>query len=233
MHYFGGKYKISKDLANVLNPITKGKPFVDLFCGACNVVEKITTASSRMANDNNPYLIALLKAIQGGYEPPVVVSEEEYQYTMNHLDENPALSGFIGIACSFSGGWKNGYVRSDKYHTNYAKDGYNTLLRQKSKLDGVTFTSCSYDRLLIPDGAVIYCDPPYRNKRKHYYVNKFDYDAFTEWVEVNKEKYDIYISEYKENLFSWPSSYEIVWEKESCQEMSKRKKTTEVLIHAR
>ena len=60
MHYFGGKFKISKDLANVLNPITKGKPFVDLFCGACNVVEKITTASSRTANDNNPYLIALL-----------------------------------------------------------------------------------------------------------------------------------------------------------------------------
>lgn len=71
MRYFGGKFKISKDLANVLNPITKGKPFVDLFCGACNVVEKITTASSRMANDNNPYLIALLKAIQDGWEKEV------------------------------------------------------------------------------------------------------------------------------------------------------------------
>ena len=78
MHYFGGKFKISKDLANVLNPITKGKPFVDLFCGACNVVEKITTASSRTANDNNPYLIALLKAIQDGYEPPTCVTREQY-----------------------------------------------------------------------------------------------------------------------------------------------------------
>lgn len=233
MHYFGGKFKISKDLANVLNPITKGKPFVDLFCGACNVVEKITTASYRTANDNNLYLIALLKAIQDGYEPPVVVSEQEYQYTMSHLDENPALSGFVGIACSFSGGWKNGYARSDKYHTNYAKDGYNSLLRQKPKLGGVTFTSCSYDKLPIPDGAVVYCDPPYRNKRKHYYINKFDYDAFTKWVETNKNKYDIYISEYKENFAQWPSSYEIVWGKESCQEMSKRTKTTEVLIHAR
>ena len=85
----------------------------------------------------------------------------------------------------------------------------------------------------IRDGAVIYCDPPYRNKRKHYFVNKFDYDAFTKWVETNKNKYDIYISEYKENISAWPSSYEVVWEKESCQEMSKRKKTTEVLIHAR
>ena len=233
MRYFGGKYKISKDLANVLNPITKGKPFVDLFCGACNVVEKITTASSRMANDNNPYLIALLKAIQDGWEPPIEVSEEQYKYTMSHLDENPALSGFIGIGCSHSGGWKNGYARSDKYHANYAKDAHNSLLKQKPKLNGVLFTYCDYDKIHIPDDAVIYCDPPYLNKIKHYFVNKFDYDAFTKWVETNKNKYDIYISEYKENISAWPSSYEVIWEKESCQEMLNRKKTTEVLIHAR
>ena len=231
MRYFGGKFKISKDLANVLNPITKGKPFVDLFCGACNVVEKITTASSRTANDNNPYLIALLKAIQDGYEPPIVVSEEEYKYIMSHLDENPALSGFVGIGCSFSGGWRVGYAHNNR-GDNYAANARNTLLRQKPKLVGATFTSCDYDKAPIPIGAVVYCAPPYRNKRKHYFVNKFDYDAFTKWVETNKNKYDIYISEYKENFAQWPSNYEIVWEKESCQEMSKRKKTTEVLIHA-
>lgn len=233
MRYFGGKSKISKNLANVLNPITKGKPFVDLFCGACNVVEKITTASSRMANDNNPYLIALLKAIQDGWEPPIVVSEEQYNYTMSHLDENSALSGFIGIGCSFGGGWENGYARRRDKYRNYAMEAHNTLLKQKSKLGGVTFTSCDYNKAPIPVGAVVYCDPPYKSTTNKYYVKKFDYDAFIEWVEANKEKYDIYISEYKENFAQWPSNYEIVWEKESCQEMSKRKKTTEVLIHAR
>ena len=233
MRYFGGKFKISKDLANVLNPITKDKPFVDLFCGACNVVEKITTASSRMANDNNPYLIELLKAIQNGWEPPIVVTEEQYNYTMKHLDENPALSGFVGIGCSYSGGWKNGYARSDKYHMNYAENAHNTLLRQKPKLEDVLFTYCDYNNAPIPDGAVVYCDPPYRNKRKHYFINKFDYDKFVEWVEENENKYDIYISEYKENASSWPSSYEIVWERESRQGMTGRKKTTEILIHAK
>ena len=232
MRYFGGKFKISKDLANVLNPITKGKPFVDLFCGACNVVEKITTASSRMANDNNPYLIALLKAIQDGYEPPTCVTREQYNYTMIHLDEKPALSGFVGIGCSFSGGWKNGYAKNDRDH-NYAMNARKTLLRQKPKLGGVTFTSCDYDKALIPIGSVVYCDPPYKGTTNKYYDRKFDYAAFIEWVEANKAKYDIYISEYKENFDQWPSNYEIVWEKESCQSMSKRKKTTEVLIHAR
>lgn len=233
MHYFGGKFKISKDLTNVLNPITKDKPFVDLFCGACNVVEKITTASSRMANDNNPYLIALLKAIQEGWEPPIVVSEQEYRYTMSHLDENPALSGFIGIGCSYCGGWKNGYARVIDRGHNYPKEAHNAILRQKTKLNGVLFTSCDYNKALIPAGAVVYCDPPYKGTTNKYYIRKFDYDAFIAWVEANKNKYDIYTSEYKENLAQWPSSYEVVWEKKSCQELSVRKKTTEILIHAK
>lgn len=232
MQYFGGKSKISKSLAVVLNPITKGKPFVALFCGACNVVERITTASSRIANDNNPYLIALLKAIQDGYEPPTHVTREQYNYVMSHLDENPALSGFIGIGCSFSGGWKNGYAHNNSA-TNYAIYAYNTLLRQKQKLEGVTLTSCDYNKASIPVGAVVYCDPPYKGTTNKYYARKFDYDTFIAWVEANKDKYDIYISEYKENFAQWPTSYEIVWEKESCQSMSKHKKTTEVLIHAR
>lgn len=233
MRYLGGKFKISKDLANVLNPITKDKPFVDLFCGACNVIEKITTASSRMANDNNPYLITLLKAIQDGWEPPIVVSEQEYRYTMSHLDENPALSGFIGIGCSYCGGWKNGYARSANSSYNYAKGAHNTILRQKQKLEGVLFTTRDYDKVPIPDGAVVYCDPPYKGTTNRYYTRKFDYDAFVKWVEANKDKYDIYISEYEGNVSSWPTSYEVVWEKESCQEIANRKKTTEVLIHAR
>ena len=232
MHYFGGKFKISKDLASVLNPITKGKPFVDLFCGACNVVEKITTASSRTANDNNPYLIALLKAIQDGWEPPTCVTREQYNYVMNHLDENPALSGFVGIGCSYSGGWHSGYAHNNRNH-NYAMGARNTLFKQKPKLGGVTFTSYDYNKASIPVGAVVYCDPPYKGTTNKYYARKFDYDKFIEWVEANKDKYDIYISEYKENLTQCPTSYEVVWGKKSCQVMSKRKKTTEVLIHAR
>lgn len=95
------------------------------------------------------------------------------------------------------------------------------------------FTSCSYDKVPIPYGAVVYCDPPYNGTTNKYYSRKFDYDVFIKWVEENKDKYDIYISEYKENVSSWPTSYEVVWEKESCQEIANRKKTTEVLIHAR
>lgn len=76
MHYYGGKYKIRKDLWKILNREAEGRAFVDLFCGACNVVEGISTATKRIANDNNPYLITLLKAIQNGWIPPESVSKE-------------------------------------------------------------------------------------------------------------------------------------------------------------
>ena len=45
MRYSGGKYRIRKDLWKILNKEAEGRVFVDLFCGACNVVEGITTAT--------------------------------------------------------------------------------------------------------------------------------------------------------------------------------------------
>lgn len=236
MRYFGGKSRIAKDLAKVLNPVCDGKVFVDLFCGACNVVENITKAKERIANDNNPYLIALMQGIQDGWVPPKEVSAEEYNHTMNHLDYNPVLSGFVGVGCSFGGGWNNGYGRNGKVRKSLAEEAYTSLLKQKDKLDGVCFTCNSYDNHYIPESAVVYCDPPYRGTSNKYYDRDFDYDKFLDWVEDNKDKYDIYISEYKENLECYPSTYEVVWEKDSSRcvrAKHKPGKTTEVLIHAR
>ena len=50
---------------------------------------------------------------------------------------------------------------------------------------------------------------------------------------LEREKTKQEEEEYKENVSSWPTSYEVVWEKESCQRLANHKKTTEVLIHAR
>ena len=44
MRYCGGKQRISKDISSVLNEqLKEGQPFVDLFCGACNIISKIVT----------------------------------------------------------------------------------------------------------------------------------------------------------------------------------------------
>lgn len=211
MHYMGGKFRLAKDITAVLNPITKGRPFVDLFCGACNIVGNINTASIRIANDNNPYLIELFKAIQNGWEPPTHATEDDYHYVSAHPDENPALTGFILIGCSFSGGWKSGFARCSSGRS-YALNAHNSLMRQKCKLGGVQFVYSEYDKLLIPKGSVVYCDPPYKGTRNHYYKSTFDYDKFLHWVETHKNIYDIYISEYAHNNIN---GYQSVWERDS------------------
>lgn len=63
------------------------------------------------------------------------------------------------------------------------------LQTQKNKL----VTLCqSYETVIIPDNAVIYCDIPYNNTECGCY-DGFDYDKFYDWAEKQK---DIYISEY-------------------------------------
>lgn len=42
MRYFGGKHRTSKLIAEYLNSqLDPGQPFVDLFCGSCNIISKV------------------------------------------------------------------------------------------------------------------------------------------------------------------------------------------------
>lgn len=61
MQYFGGKAKIAKELSGVLNSYLIGndKPFIDAFCGSCNVISKIDSNRIRIANDKHKELIAM------------------------------------------------------------------------------------------------------------------------------------------------------------------------------
>ncbi len=224
MRYCGGKQKIKKDLWEILNKETKGRVFVDLFCGACNIVEGIK-ATKRIANDNNPYLIALLKAVQDGWVPPEIVTEDMHSKAMNY-EYDDALNGFILIGCTFGGGFRSGYARSEG--RNYAKESQKSLLKQKPKLAGVEFTCKDYREVDIPDGAVVYCDIPYKGTHQHYYTYNFDHEAFYKWVDENKHRLKIFISEYKANE---NPNWETVYERKSKSTVNRDlpRPTTEIL----
>lgn len=80
---------------------------------------------------------------------------------------------------------------------------------------------------------MIYCDIPYENKYNYEKkeVGVFNHEEFYKWVEENKNKYDIYISEYKENL---RKGFKVVWETKSRtglkNENGKAIDTREILI---
>lgn len=68
MQYMGGKFRISTELANLLNIYIYiyEKPFVSLFCGACSIESKIK-AKRKILNDKHEHLIEMLRAVQNGY----------------------------------------------------------------------------------------------------------------------------------------------------------------------
>lgn len=233
MQYFGGKQRISKSLSDFLNKqLQEGQTFVDLFCGSCNVISKIDKNRQRIANDKHKYLIAMWKALQNGWQMPDSISEEEYKYIKEHLEEDMALSGFVGFGLSFGGKWLGGYCRN-KENRNYCLVAKRSNEKILKNIMDVKFYNEDYTSVPIPNGALVYCDIPYRETTQ--YDKKetgiFDHEIFYQWVKDNSDKYEIYISEYKQNV---PEGFDIVWCRNSKKDIrnkdNRREDTIEVLI---
>ena len=226
MRYMGGKSRISKQIAEILNSdIDKDTPFVSLFCGSCAIESKVQ-ADVKILNDKHPYLIAMWQALQNGWMPPDIVTKEEYYRVKANMDENPALTGFVGFGCSFGGKWWGGYAkdkRGDDYCgqakrgllRNYAGNAKSTLAKDMSGLKTATFTCLDYHDVKILDGAVVYCDPPYANTTG-YTVGQFDTNEFWDYMRQLSKRCDVYISEE-----SAPDDFECIWSKEKVRTLEK------------
>ena len=92
-------------------------------------------------------------------------------------------------------------------------------LERLQSLESLQVTSLSYDEIDIPDGAVVYCDPPYHACNKSLYdgtAKAFDHNAFYDWcVSVSKTN-PIFISEYSIE----DDRFEVVAEKQKMTSMS-------------
>ena len=232
MGYFGGKQRISKQLARYLNMLLKdNQPFVDLFCGSCNIITKIDGSRLKIANDKHKYLISMWKELQNGWIPPQTVTRQEYKQIRDNKDNLPHLTGFVGFGCSFAGKWFEGYAVCG--NRNYCKNAYNGTMKKLKYLHNVDFYNLNYNEVIIPKGSLVYCDIPYRDTTPYCKkeVGIFNHEEFYQWVRDNSDTYDIYVSEYKKNV---PDDFEIVWELESKKDIrdveNKRVKTVEVLM---
>lgn len=159
MQYFGGKQRISKELSTFLNgELKENQPFVDMFCGSCNVVTKINPKRLRVANDKHTPLISMWKYLQTGGKLPDVVTEEDY-YGIK-ADGPDHLTGFVGFGLSFAGKWWGGYARSG--NRDYLQNAKNSLNKKLVHLQDVCFLNYDYKDCPLPDGCLVYCDIPYK-----------------------------------------------------------------------
>lgn len=209
MRYMGGKSRISKNISEIINnEIDKNgqKCFVSLFCGSCSVEAKVN-CDKKILNDKHPYLIEMWRGLQNGWVPPSIITQEEYNYVKNHLDDNKALSGFVGFGCSFGGKWFGGFAR-DRGDYDYCQGAKRSIMMGLQHLRDAEFICMDYKGVIIPDNSVIYADPPYYNTTK-YRTDDFNHEEFWEYMRYISKNNTVFISEQIA-----PSDFIPIWEKE-------------------
>lgn len=193
LKYLGGKALLCKDIAHVLKQYREpNQLYIEPFVGGAWVLSQMD--GPRLASDINRYLIAFYEAVSRGWLPPREVSESMYRAVKKspHLYPKEVVA-FVGIACSYGGKWFGGYARHED--RNFALNTLNTVRKKKKLLEGVHFLNASYDRL-FPQGALIYCDPPYQDTTSYAASGKFSHDKFWKVVRKWSERNTVIVSEY-------------------------------------
>lgn len=211
----GSKRRIAEQiLAIILEGRKDGQYYVEPFCGGCNAIDKVP--GNRIANDSNPYLIAMWEALSWGWDPPKTISREHYCevrtcYRQNSDKYPMHYIGWVGFVGSFNGKFFQGYTghsvtEASGRVTDYIGRASRNILAQVPLLDGVQFTCCDYTDLIIPPNSIIYCDPPYAGVTK--YAHSIDHNDFWKWcIEKVAEGHSVFVSEYNA-----PDDFVCVWE---------------------
>ena len=197
--YLGGKTRMVKTIVPIIEEMREQGTgmYFEPFVGGGSILESLDPMKGqRYAGDTNKYLIALYTAIQNGWVPPDVVTEEEYAHVKSNRDAYPLeYVAFVGFCCSFASKFFNGYARN-KQNSNYANRAKRQILKKGGLIDDVIFRPFAYDEWVIPEGSTVYCDPPYRDTTG-YSVGAMDYEAFYDWcVGLANKGCKVLVSEY-------------------------------------
>jgi DNA adenine methylase len=231
MKYMGSKARHAKEILSiVLKDRTPDQTYVEPFVGGCNTIDKVR--GKRIGSDINEYLIELWKALQHGWLPPEYITKEQYiEIRENKHTCSKELLAWVGHCCSYNGKWFGGFageiITKEGTTRNYQHEAKRAILKQVNQLQGVEFSFCSYHELTIPEGSVVYCDPPYKGTTG--YKDKFDHEPFYNWCRELKTKgCSVFVSEY-----GMPEDFTEVWSKEvnsSLTQDTGSKKNTEKLF---
>lgn len=202
--YMGSKRRLVKHYKEILEEhITDDNWYVEPFSGGMNMIKGIT-AKNYMANDINKYIIAAYSKYNLENIPSldvVKVGRSKYNEFKEIVKQNIDIDhndfiGLVGMASSFGGKFYVGGYIGEYDNEKYMNCHYNGVLKDFVWLKDrkVNFSSVSYQDMIIPDGSVVYCDPPY--KGTHGYNTKIDHEQFYTWAKELSKRCYVYISEY-------------------------------------
>lgn len=217
MKYMGSKSRIVKEiLPIILKDRSSNQWYIEPFAGGMNVICNVD--GNRIANDINPYLIAMWQKLVSGWVPEKISKEEYYKIKNNKNNYPDYLVGWVGFNCSYCGKWFDGFagdaITKDGILRDFQSEAIKNCLKQVEKMNNIIFENKEYHELFIPKNSIIYCDPPYKSTTKYAY--DINHNIFWDWVRnKSKEGHSVFISEY-----SAPPDFECVWQKESKSSLS-------------
>lgn len=209
--YLGSKNAIAKW---VIDTLPSGETFIDLFAGGCAVTHAAMLSDKYerfIANDisGTPYIF--LEAIRGEFDGYATVPDRE-GFFMSDDVALKLLYSFGNDSRSYL--WGGHYellkvpasrmLSAPSLHERRAY--YRQFMKELSRyvhevvqrlqglegLERLEVMVSDYRNVNIPDNAVVYADPPYRNTGHDY--GGFDFEAFDEWL--NTVNHPVYVSEY-------------------------------------
>ena len=223
MSYQGGKQKIGKRIYEVLDIIEEyfeedtRLDYLEPFVGFCGVMKHFADEGKRKLTgcDANKDIIAMWKATQRGWKPPITCTKKRYDELKNSK-RTSAERGFIGVACSYSGIFFVGYrgtqtFRNGDNHKSRTVSSAEMTARSVNKIakivNNVKFKSCNYQDI-SPKNMLIYCDPPYASN-DYQQSSFFDFDSDKFWKIMRKWSEDniVVVSEYKA-----PKDFKMIWQ---------------------
>ena len=177
-----------------------------------DAIHWIPNTHDRRITAQNVIVKTLKRITDDNFAHPVIQNNPLYQ-TIRHTSRNtPILQSLHSLE------------RMQSLHSLERLQSLESLERLQSlesleSLERLQVTSLSYDEIDIPDGALVYCDPPYHACDKRLYestAKAFDHCAFYDWcVSVSKTN-PIFISAYSIE----DDRFEVVAEKQKMTSMS-------------
>ena len=199
MHYIGSKFYMRKPIATIINTFTNPadgpkRDFVSLFCGSCNV-DALIDCNHRIINDKQKYVSAMWHDLLNGYKFPFTVAGKEVHQHYKELvqqDRVPReewpVAAFMGTCYSMFGRWFDMYFRNaHKKDPTREYNGMNNIYKSAEAMKGnTTVYNMDYLDVPVPDGAVVFADPPYYGVSNNVWGLNEEFDREKFWEYMNK-----------------------------------------------
>lgn len=199
MQYMGGKFRQAPAIVDVLRPyVDKSTTYVEPFLGGANsaarVAKELQPGKMILSDIIRPLVLFHEKCYNEGVEwLPLEVTREEYDWYKENRPQDDPLTAWIGLGYQLFPDWFHSYAT---YRTLGFKNGQRRCMKWLHGCKNVCFVCSSYDELEIPDGAVVYCDPPYENSDSIKHAKGFDSTPFWDWVRELSQRCIVVCSTY-------------------------------------